>query len=93
MHNFFSTTLCYVCGINTQRLIVGFISVASLITWGGEVRGRGTKLTMGIRNFILQRVKFESVENWPDETQVFHFLFSVYFLFTIIEFSNQINYS
>jgi hypothetical protein len=49
---------------------------------------------MGIRNFIFYKgVKFERVENWSHKMHVLHFLFSVYFLFTIIEFRNQIKYS
>jgi hypothetical protein len=37
-------------------------------------------------------VKFERGENWSHKTQVFHFLFSVYFLFAI-QVSNHKNYS
>jgi hypothetical protein len=38
-------------------------------------------------------VKFEREENWSHKTHVFHFLFSVYFLFAITQFSNRMKYS
>jgi hypothetical protein len=63
-------------------------SVTWLITWGG-----GGELTVSIRNFVLQRSKFERGENWSRKMQHFYFLFSVYFLFAAIKFSNPKKYS
>jgi hypothetical protein len=57
--------------------------------------GRGTegpKLTMGVRNFILLKSQIRKKGKLVRKTQVFHFLFSVYFLFAIIQLSNQIKY-
>jgi hypothetical protein len=55
--------------------------------------GGGQKWPWVLEILIYKGVKFERGENWSHDTQVFRFIFSVYFLFAIIQFSNQINYS
>jgi hypothetical protein len=47
------------------------------------------ELTCVLGILFYKSVKFERGENWSHKTQVFHFLFSVYFLFAIIQYSNQ----
>jgi hypothetical protein len=49
--------------------------------------GRGGDYGLG--TLFYKGVKFERGENWSHKTQVFHFLSSVYFLFVIIQVSNQ----
>jgi hypothetical protein len=64
------------------------MSVTWLITWAGG-GGPNEPWVLGTR--FYKGVKFERGENWLHKRQVFHFLFSVYFLFATIQFSNQIN--
>jgi hypothetical protein len=55
--------------------------------------GGGANSPWILGTLFYKGVKFERGGNWSHKTQVFHFLFSFYFLYAIIQFSNQINYS
>jgi hypothetical protein len=67
----------------SSSFLLSCISVTWLIT-AREQNWPGVLWTL-----LYKGGKFESVENWPHKTQVFHFLFSVYFLFASIQLSNQ----
>jgi hypothetical protein len=54
-----------------------------------NIRAGRQNLAWVLGTFILLRVKFEKEENWSHKTQVFHSIFSVYFSFAIIQFSNK----
>jgi hypothetical protein len=60
---------------------------------GGGGRG-GAKLTMGIRNFILQRSQiWKRGKLVPWNTSFSFSFFSLYCLLAIVQFNNQMNYS
>jgi hypothetical protein len=66
------------------------MGVTWLVTLGG---GRGANWLWVLGILFYKGVRLERGENWSHKTQVFHFLFSVYFLFAIIQFSKQKSYS
>jgi hypothetical protein len=64
------------------------ISVTWLITRGG---GGEQNWPWVLGTLFYKAVKFERGENWLHNTELFHFLFSDYLLFAIIQFSNHKN--
>jgi hypothetical protein len=59
---------------------------------GNNNGGGGPNRRWVLRTLFYKGIEFEIWENWSHKTQVFHFLFSVYFSSATIQFSNQINY-
>jgi hypothetical protein len=88
---FQTSTFQGLCRLTQFSFSVTFIIIS--VTWLITMGGGEAKLTMGIGTLFYKGVRFERGENLAHKTQVLHFLFSVYFLFAIIQFSNQINYS
>jgi hypothetical protein len=77
--------------VRTYNLRVCYMHKRNLANNTGR-GGGGQKWPWVLGNLFYKEVKFERAENCSDKTQVFHFLFSVYFLFAITQFSyhNQI---
>jgi hypothetical protein len=60
-------------GNMTSYLQMTLVHPAHKRNLASNIGGGGAKLTMGIRNSILQGLRFEGRDNWSHKTQVFHF--------------------